>query len=302
MSTKSKVGAAKAAPEGPAAKAKAETKIKKREGLKWKKGVWVAASVLLLIAVCFISSSLFESAGLGVAALVLFGDGRQMIGSVGGTTFQRGRYGAIARMKTSPVQPMSAAQTAVRNRTAQVSSNWKVLSGSDRLGWENLAASFPTTNRFGQEVFLTGQAFYNMANQNVLQVGEPLLNVASTVDTWVVPGAELAAVITVGDGFTTFTVSDPSNFSDKCVVQMTRPLPQTLNFGSLSREWRKIYADDDGAISTAINAGYEDTFGVALTASTIFPAGYFIYVRFKTVASFSGGASPWTVAKIEIGT
>jgi hypothetical protein len=102
----------------------------------------------------------------GMALVKLGGGVADMRGSVGGTVFSRNRYGAIARNRTIPVNPGSAAQTKIRSVMSSVREAWQeVLTPAQRLAWSTYANGVPMQNRLGESVKLTGQNhFYRSAS------------------------------------------------------------------------------------------------------------------------------------------
>lgn len=91
-------------------------------------------------------------------ALIKTGGGISEIrGSIGGTTFSRGRYGAIARNRTIPVQPNTARQIAARQVFASLLEQWESLAQEQRDLWNTYAANVAMTNRLGETMYLSGQ-------------------------------------------------------------------------------------------------------------------------------------------------
>lgn len=86
-----------------------------------------------------------------------WGMGGQVIGSVGATVFQRGRFGAVARNRTVPVNPNSARQVRARAAMAWCSDQWLQMSPSQRAGWESYAEVTAWLNRLGDTSYLTGK-------------------------------------------------------------------------------------------------------------------------------------------------
>lgn len=80
-------------------------------------------------------------------------------GSVGGITYTANQYHQlIARARTSPVNPGSTLQTAIRSAFTGAETLWKALSEGDMDRWDNYAALTPRQNPLGP-IFLTGRTF-----------------------------------------------------------------------------------------------------------------------------------------------
>ena len=99
-------------------------------------------------------------------ALVKYGAGIvQMSGSIAGTTFARNRYGNYARSKTTPVNPNTALQIAVRAALSELTVRWsQTLSAAQRTAWNLYASNVTMTNRLGETINLTGFNHYIRSN------------------------------------------------------------------------------------------------------------------------------------------
>lgn len=92
-------------------------------------------------------------------ALVLapYGGGT-LIGSIGSTTFQRGRYGNLARQRVAPVNPNTPRQVATRAALTAISQFWSTtLSTAQVAAWNAYAAATPLVP---SNTILTGQAMF----------------------------------------------------------------------------------------------------------------------------------------------
>lgn len=98
-------------------------------------------------------------------ANVQFGGGVvDMRGSIGGTTFARGPYGAYARARTTPINPNSTLQQIVREKMSQAASAYAGITQAQKDAWALYAANTPTQNKLGQEIFLSGFNWYCACN------------------------------------------------------------------------------------------------------------------------------------------
>lgn len=80
-------------------------------------------------------------------------------GSVGGITYTANQYHQlIARARTSPVNPGSSLQTAIRSAFSGAEIAWKVLTAGERQDWQQYAANTPRQNPLGP-ITLTGRTF-----------------------------------------------------------------------------------------------------------------------------------------------
>jgi len=115
-------------------------------------------------------------------ALIKLGGGIADIrGSIGGTVFSRNRYGAIARNRTIPVDPGSAAQMTVRALMGQArAAYFDVITAVQRAAWDVYAANVPMTNRLGETMNLTGYNMYCRTNIAALNAGMNRIDDAPT--------------------------------------------------------------------------------------------------------------------------
>lgn len=111
-------------------------------------------------------------------AKVLFGAGTtDMRNKLNGWVYSRNRYGAYVRTKTTPVNPQTSYQQAVRQRLGNLSSQWRGLTESQRKAWRDATPDFQVIDIFGYPQKLAGNTLYVRLNQNLLNIGESSINV-----------------------------------------------------------------------------------------------------------------------------
>lgn len=101
-------------------------------------------------------------------------DGR---GKIGGHVASKNRFGSYFRTKTSPVNPNTNAQQAVRQLFAQLTQGWGGLTQAQRKAWADKANGSPEINIFGDQVIPTGKNLYVGRNTNLINVGGVIQNV-----------------------------------------------------------------------------------------------------------------------------
>jgi hypothetical protein len=101
------------------------------------------------------------------------GDAR---GKVGGNVLTKGRYGAVARTKVSPVQPRTSHQRTVRSTFTGLSKGWSGLATDAlRAAWDSFAQANPVKDVFGNTRILTGHQMFVRLNAVILRcTGTPL--------------------------------------------------------------------------------------------------------------------------------
>jgi len=100
-------------------------------------------------------------------ALVKFGGGIiEMRGSIAGTVFSRNKGGNYARAKTTPINPNTGLQVAVRAALAELTVIWSsTLTTAQRTAWNLYAASVQVINKIGESVNISG--FNHFIRSNV---------------------------------------------------------------------------------------------------------------------------------------
>lgn len=93
-------------------------------------------------------------------------------GKIGGNVFARNKGGAYVRSFTMPTNPQTGKQQIVRQNLASLSADWRVLSPSQRLGWNEAAQDFPQLNRMGEQYFLSGQQLFLKFNAMLAGAGQ----------------------------------------------------------------------------------------------------------------------------------
>lgn len=108
---------------------------------------------------------------------------------VGGNVFTKVRSGAMVRIKVSPTQPRTAAQTAVRSNFTALSKGWDTITQTQRDGWISLASSLPKKDIFGNTYYLTGLQLYQQLNRNLQSIGVAIISDAPASVSVGSPGA-----------------------------------------------------------------------------------------------------------------
>lgn len=92
-------------------------------------------------------------------------------GSVAGVTSSRNRFGQYRRTRATPVNPNTAAQSAMRSALGACASNWGGLDLAVRQAWAAWAAMHPQHDSLGQSVTLTGAMAFNKVNCLLVMLG-----------------------------------------------------------------------------------------------------------------------------------
>lgn len=171
----------------------------------------------------------------GMALVKLGGGVADIRGSIGGTTFSRTRYGAIARNRTIPVDPGSAAQTKIRSIASTVRNAWfNTLTAAQRTAWDTYAAGVQMTNRLGEVVNLTGWNHFCRSNMALLYNDKSLVAAGPTELSLPAQDPALAVSGSAASGDLTITFDDTMAWCDEddahMIIYCSRGQNTTVNF------------------------------------------------------------------------
>lgn len=95
-------------------------------------------------------------------------------GSIGGTVFQKNKYGYTAKNTPNMKRPNSQSVFSVQRILNTVTQSWSDLSPEDRLAFETYAATYPQFSKHNPTAILSGYAIYVKWQCTRLNVGLPL--------------------------------------------------------------------------------------------------------------------------------
>lgn len=155
-------------------------------------------------------------------------------GSIKGLTFSKNRGGQYIKGRSSPTNPNTAQQQAVRTILADLSNLWvNTLLQSDRNKWKDYADNVPVINRLGDSITLSGLNMYVRSNSPRIQAGLARVDTAPVIFdlgsfTDVVVTAS-AATDAVSVAFT--DTDDWANLDGGAMLMyFARPQNPTINF------------------------------------------------------------------------
>ena len=222
-------------------------------------------------------------------ALLKFGGGiTEMRGSIGGTVFSRNRSGAIARQRTTPVNPQSTRQNAARAVMALVSANWfNALSAANRAAWNLFADNVPSTNKLGEVINLSG--FNQFCKSNAAAINAGLAAIAGGPTTFVLPGEDATFAVAASEAtqLLTLTFDDTRTWCGEdggaLIVQMG--IPQGASISYFNGPWRAagvVEGDSGTPVST----------GETVTAPFYITEDEQLFVRARVLRA-DGSLSDW---------
>ncbi|MGB1317297.1 MAG: hypothetical protein ACPG5W_03795 [Flavobacteriales bacterium] len=112
-------------------------------------------------------------------------------GNIGGTTFQGGRSGGVAKNLGLPKRSVSLSQTFKKQQLSQQSGGWRDLTVLQRDSWVLLASTLTRLNKFGDPYTPTGYQIFMEFNLNLRSIGNttilstaPIIVSEPVADSW----------------------------------------------------------------------------------------------------------------------
>lgn len=116
-------------------------------------------------------------------------DGRNKIG---GHVASKNKAGNYLKTKSTPTNPSTTYQSAVRQNFGSLAQSWRGLTQVQRDSWISGAPNFPYTDIFGDTKILSGFSLYMQLNSNLNSVGATLLETCPSAAS--VSGATINSV------------------------------------------------------------------------------------------------------------
>ena len=207
-------------------------------------------------------------------------------GKSGGHVISKNRGGSYVRTKVTPVNPRTAAQTAIRSAFAAISSAWSGLSNAARESFNGFVTSYATTDIFGDLRNPSGKALFQKLNLNLSISNQT--QITTCVSPLAVPalGVDEANFNSI---LATATLKTTGNVTgEKVLIWATPPLSQGTKF--VKNRLRQIQVIDGGnGLQYDFQGAYAAKFGLV-------PEGSNIYVGARVINA-NGQASPLEVVK-----
>lgn len=102
-------------------------------------------------------------------------------GKVGAVVASHNTGGQYVRARTTPTNPNTVFQQAIRNAVKSLATSWNAIFPSQRDAWAVYAANTTLRNRLGDTIKTSGIAQYIRSNASRLQAGLPRLDDAPTI-------------------------------------------------------------------------------------------------------------------------
>lgn len=168
-----------------------------------------------------------------------------IIGSIGGITFQHNRSGKIARLRPKTHKNPTSAQMDRQVKHSGILHDWQRLSGAQQGDWNDFADLHTKVNMFGDIKNLSGLNWYESINLSRNLIGLPSL---ITPPAYLLPCAVPSYTVTINQTKIEINLTAPFDTTDNVlVVRATGPIPNTtINFRG---QWRFITYEDTGIIN-----------------------------------------------------
>ncbi len=109
-----------------------------------------------------------------------FGQGAAS-GKLGALVASHNKGGQYLRARTTPTNPNTVQQQAVRNAIRTLGPRWvETLTSDQQAGWETYAANVTVTNRLGDQIHIPALAMYIRSNVSRLQASLDIVDDAPT--------------------------------------------------------------------------------------------------------------------------
>lgn len=235
-------------------------------------------------------------------AKIIFLDGSEIRGKVGGKVYSRNASGAFVRQYVKPVNANTSLQQAVRNNFASLSGAYRDLSDANRATYENMRTFYKTTDSVGNVVTPTAPQLFNRLNGVLLQNAE--INIGGVMTTCPAP-IGLVGIVSTTPTFVTSTTTLHTSvlFANG---NNTVPAGQTLIVSATtaisagiakvpSKLFSRITAQLAAADTTSSNIAslYVAVFGTPVAGDTV-------YMRFQTFSTATGQITSEVIAPMVV--
>ncbi len=211
-------------------------------------------------------------------AIVVAGSGK-----LGGHVFTKNRAGSAMRTKVTPSNPRTVAQSGARAFLTTIAKSWAGLTESQRQQWNSASTSFKKTNVFGDGVTPSGFNLFQKLNNNLLNIGQPVLTVPPSPASVVGITAFSATAVHAGAVTLTFAADANEGATQYFEIWATESINAGKSF--VKNKFRKIGSLVSTTVSPYVaTVMYNAKFGAAGNA------GKKIFFEIKGVNGVTGQA------------
>lgn len=225
-----------------------------------------------------------------MARILYTGSVAELRGSIAGSTYQRNASGTIAKSKNNQRFSSSVDQSLAQQRFAQIATLWNGISGAFKAEWQSNASVFDRTDFYGRVKKLNGFQWFQLVNNNLLQVG------ASTQDepyTDFDPIALPLFNIDIDSSTLDFRFSvnqDLTNYYVMCFA--SAPCSSVQQSSRIQKLFIKKFTGNP-ITTVSLLSEYESTFGVTWS-SLLASSTFILQLSFFTISLINGVSSQYT--------
>jgi hypothetical protein len=186
----------------------------------------------------------------------------QLSGSTGSTVASHNKFGSYFRSRTIPVNPNSAAQLDVRNLFAEITQQWRNMTGEEILAWNAAALNVTLYDALGVAYTPTGHQFHQSIN-----TGVRIYNPAAALLTEPPAPAPPAGLLTITPALakagakTVAYTATPLGAGVKAVIETTRSISAGRTYIGRSEYKQTLITAAAAASPADIDAGYTSIYG-----------------------------------------
>lgn len=148
---------------------------------------WLVLMVMVAVG-RFLVEGLFVGPKAGAIFLPILGELR---GRLAANVFSHNKGGDYVRLGTTPTNPQTSRQQTTRGILAKFAAQWtSTLSQGSRDSWDTYAAGHPIKNSLGQDILISGLAWYVKCNARLEDAGlaeienAPIFGAPAALDTF----------------------------------------------------------------------------------------------------------------------
>lgn len=188
-------------------------------------------------------------------------------GTVGGSTFSKD---GTLRNKPNPSNKQTQAQLNQRGLQTLISQAWRSITEANRLAWNSVGAAFSITDVFGDTLPLKGIALYSKLNQNLMQVGSPMIDVPPN-PTGGGEAPTLSSLAAAAGAGTLSLAYTPTPQPTGYALQVWATVGKSAGVKFVGSSYKLIsIVQPADASPLAMGTDYTDVFGSMIEGTTIF--------------------------------
>lgn len=208
----------------------------------------------------------------------------EIVGSIGGFTFQRNRSGTIIRLRPTGQKKVSDIQTQKQALHTTILANWQGLTLANKTLWNDFADLHTKTNSFGQTKTLSGLNWYESVNQNLTAISELNIDTPPVFSLPIAPGAFAFIFSSTELKITFLPTFLPSN--ESLLIRATPPM--SVSSQALQKDFRLIKVVNTPPFSTIdLKTDWENYFNIPYPPASSTDC-FNIAVMVQTVEKTSG--------------